>query len=53
MKKIYIIWLRELKKYARSKSRIIGSLGMPLLFLIVLGFGLNSFLDVNNGSLAL
>ena len=50
MKKIYIIWLRELKKYARSKSRIIGSLGMPLLFLFVLGFGLNSFLDVNNGS---
>ena len=42
MKKIYIIWLREVKKYLRSKSRIVGSLGMPLLFLIVLGFGFSS-----------
>ena len=44
--KLYIIWLREVKKYIRSRSRIIGSLGSPLLYLIVLGFGLNSFLDV-------
>ena len=50
MKKIYIIWLREIKKYLRSKSRIIGSLGMPLLFLLVLGFGLNSFLNIGNGN---
>ncbi|MCH8329375.1 MAG: ABC transporter permease [Nanoarchaeota archaeon] len=50
MKKIYIIWLRELKKYSRSKSRIIGSLGMPTLFLVVLGFGLNPLLDVENGN---
>ena len=48
MKKIYIIWLREIKKYLRSKSRIIGSLGMPLLFLLVLGFGMNSFLNIGN-----
>jgi ABC-2 type transport system permease protein len=39
---IYTIWLRNLKRYARSKSRIIGSLGMPLFFLLILGFGLNS-----------
>lgn len=37
---IYILWLRQLKRYFRSKSRIIGSLGQPLLFLIALGFGL-------------
>jgi len=36
---IYILWLRQIKKYFRSKSRIIGSLGQPLLFLIALGFG--------------
>ena len=47
MKKIYILWLREIKKYLRSKSRVIGTLGMPLLFLFVLGFGLNSALKVN------
>lgn len=40
MAAIYILWLRQLKRYFRSKSRIIGSLGQPLLFLIALGFGL-------------
>jgi len=39
MKTIYILWKRQLIKYFRSKSRIIGSLGQPLLFLIALGFG--------------
>lgn len=38
-KTIYILWLRQLKKYFRSKSRIIGSLGQPLLFMVALGFG--------------
>jgi len=36
---IYILWLRQLKRYFRSKSRIIGSLGQPLLFLLALGYG--------------
>ncbi len=36
---IYILWLRQLKRYVRSRSRIIGSLGQPLLFLIALGYG--------------
>ncbi len=40
MKAIYILWLRQLKRYFRSKSRIIGSIGQPLLFLVALGFGL-------------
>lgn len=40
MNAIYILWLRELKRYFRSRSRILGSLGQPLLFLIALGFGL-------------
>lgn len=39
MKTIYILWLRQLKRYWRSKARIIGSLGQPLLFLVALGFG--------------
>ncbi|MGA9109797.1 MAG: ABC transporter permease [Smithella sp.] len=37
---IYILWLRQLKRYLRSKSRIIGSLGQPLLFLLALGYGI-------------
>lgn len=36
------MWLRELKRYFRSKSRMIGSLGQPLLFLLALGYGLGS-----------
>lgn len=39
MSTIYILWLRQLKRYSRSKARIIGSLGQPLLFLVALGFG--------------
>lgn len=36
---IYTLWLRQLKRYFRSRARIIGSLGQPLLFLVALGFG--------------
>ena len=43
---VYTIWLRSIKRYLRSKSRIIGSLGMPLFFLVIIGFGLNSILTV-------
>ncbi|MFA4859937.1 ABC transporter permease [Methanoregula sp.] len=39
---IYTIWLRNMKRYTRSKSRIIGSISMPLFLLIFLGFGLNA-----------
>ena len=42
MQTIYILWLRQVKKYFRSRSRIIGSLGQPLLFLISFGFGFGS-----------
>lgn len=38
---IYVLWLRQVKKYSRSKSRIIGSLGQPILFLLAFGFGFN------------
>jgi len=40
MKAIYILWLRQLKRYFRSKARVVGSIGQPLLFLVALGFGL-------------
>jgi ABC-2 type transport system permease protein len=39
MSAIYILWLRELKKYTRSRTQIVASLGQPLLYLLVLGFG--------------
>ena len=40
MNAIYIMWLREVKRFVRSKSRIVGALGQPILFLIALGYGL-------------
>ncbi|MHC1757872.1 MAG: ABC transporter permease [Methanosarcina sp.] len=36
---VYILWLRQLKHYWRSKARLIGSLGQPLLFMVAFGFG--------------
>jgi ABC-2 type transport system permease protein len=42
MNTIYILWLRQVKKYLRSKSRIVGSLAQPLLFLVAFGFGFGS-----------
>ena len=43
---IYTIWLRNMKRFSRSKSRIIGSISMPLFFLLFLGFGLNSVVEL-------
>src|ERR687886_309281 len=40
MRVIYILWLREVKKYLRSRTQIIASLGSPIMYLSVLGFGL-------------
>jgi len=39
---IYIIWLREMKKFVRNKSRLVGNLAMPFFFLAFLGMGFNS-----------
>ncbi|HEX3941103.1 MAG TPA: ABC transporter permease [Acidobacteriaceae bacterium] len=37
---IYILWLRELKRYFRSRVQIVVSLGQPCLYLLALGFGM-------------
>src|ERR1700732_4010867 len=39
MNAIYILWLRQLKRYIRSRPRVVASLAQPLLFLFALGFG--------------
>ena len=38
---IYILWLRDLKRYWYDKTRIVASLGQPILFLFVLGSALS------------
>ena len=42
LRTIYIMWIREVKKFVRSRSRIVGALGQPILFLLALGYGLGS-----------
>ncbi len=46
---IYALWKRELIIFFRSKSRVIGSLGMPFFFLAILGTGLNNVFPVSGG----
>jgi ABC-2 type transport system permease protein len=36
---IYILWLRQIKRYLRSRARIVSSIAQPLLFLVAFGFG--------------
>jgi ABC-2 type transport system permease protein len=39
---IYILWQRQMKRYIRSRSRVLGAIGQPILFLLALGYGLGS-----------
>lgn len=51
MSAIYILWLRELKRYFRSRAQMVASLAQPLLYLLALGFGLGPvFQKAGNGS---
>ena len=46
---LYILWLRQIKRFVRSRSRLIGSLGQPILFLFALGFGLGPMFQKAGG----
>ncbi len=37
---VFALWLREIKRYLRSRAQIVASLGQPMMYLLVLGFGL-------------
>ena len=51
MSAIYVLWLRELKRYLRSRVQLVASLGQPMLYLLVLGFGMGPvFQRAGNGS---
>ena len=45
---IYTLWLREVKRFGRNKSRLIGSMALPVLFLVVLGSGFGGFFRYRN-----
>jgi ABC-2 type transport system permease protein len=36
---IAVLWQREMIRFFRAKSRVVGTLGMPIFFLAFLGFG--------------
>jgi ABC-2 type transport system permease protein len=39
---ISIMWLRQMKRFVRSRARVVASLAQPLLFLITFGFGFSA-----------
>jgi ABC-2 type transport system permease protein len=48
---IYILWLRELKRYVRSRVQIVVSLAQPCLYLFAFGFGFGAvFKQAGHGS---
>ncbi len=46
---IYVLWLRDMKRFIRARSRIIGMLMMPIFFLLGLGLGLGSLIHLGTG----
>lgn len=51
MNTVYILWLRQIKRYIRSRSRIFSSLMQPVLFFVALGFGFGPiFSEAGNGN---
>jgi ABC-2 type transport system permease protein len=49
---IYTIWLREVKAFMRERSRIVGMIGQPLLYLLIVGQGIASGLNLRNAPAA-
>lgn len=47
LRAIYTIWLREFKVFIREKGRIVGMIGQPLLYLLIVGQGIASGLSLN------
>lgn len=37
-----ILWLRQMRRYVRSRSRILGAFGQPILLMLALGYGLGA-----------
>lgn len=46
---IYVLWLRDIKRFIRARSRIVGMLMMPIIFLLGLGLGLGSLIHLTTG----
>lgn len=47
LRAIYTIWLRESTTFIRERSRIVGMIGQPLLYLLVLGKGITASMHLD------
>jgi ABC-2 type transport system permease protein len=45
METVYILWLRQMKKYRRSGLRMVLSVIQPLVYFLALGYGFNSIFE--------
>lgn len=51
MSAIYVLWLRELQRFTHSKLQILAALCQPVLYVLVIGFGLDDvFRKAGRGS---
>lgn len=39
---MYVLWLRQVRRYVRSGSRLLGTIGQPILLLLALGYGIGA-----------
>ncbi len=44
---VYVIWLRDLRKFFRERTRVIAMFGQPLLYLAIMGQGLRSLVALD------
>jgi ABC-2 type transport system permease protein len=40
---LYAIWLREIKRAIRDRGQLIGGISRPLLWVVIMGIGLNPY----------
>lgn len=49
MRAVYVITYREFKKFIRERSRLVGTMARPVLWLFVVGMGLGQLVRVEGG----
>lgn len=42
LRAIYVMWLRDVKRFLREKPRVLAMVAQPLLYFIILGYGLGN-----------
>ena len=47
---LYAIWYREFKVFIRETSRLVGAIVQPLMWLIILGTGLGSIVEIGGAN---